>query len=104
MRNALRKLLQEQKRRANGEQEPERPADFGFTYPVEYVQKAVLFLDRWGCLPDGGGWADQDDALIDDIMTYLTVRDCIAQEVERGIDTDYGAVETDTPAVRLEDI
>lgn len=104
MRDALRKLLQEQKRRAGGEQEPERPADFGFTYPVEYVQKAVLFLDRWGCLPDSGGWADQDDALINDIMTYLTVRDRIAWEVEHEVDADYGAVETETSAVRLEDI
>jgi len=100
----LRELAIEQKKRSSGEQEPERLADFGFTYPVEYVQMAVLFLDRWGVLPDGGGWSDQDSALIDDILTYQKLKDRIEWEAEHEVNTDYGDVETDVPTMRLEEI
>lgn len=73
-------------------------------YPLDYVQKAVFFLEQFDCLPDSGGWSDQDEALIDDIMTYVDVRDSIEWEVEHEVNTDYEPIETETRTIRLDEI
>lgn len=65
---------------------PPRPEDFGFHHPLDYVETAVSLLraSQWRCWPDDGGWASQDQSLIDDVMTYLRVERRVRWEVEHG--------------------
>lgn len=104
LRDALREQATKQKKRGEGEQPPERLADFGFTYPVDYIQRSVRFLERWGVLPETGGWADQDSALIDDIETLSTLMERAEWEAEHEENTDYSETETDVQTLSLGDL
>jgi hypothetical protein len=68
------------------------------------VQRAVYFLDRWGCLPEAGGWADQDSALLDDIETMSSLMERASWEAEHEESSDYSDTETEMPVVRLDDL
>lgn len=64
-------------------------ADFGFVYPFEFIERTVGFLrlSNYQCWPEIGGWAEQDSALIDDVMVYLSLDRRVAWEVEHNITT-----------------
>lgn len=104
LRDALRDQAVKQNRRVDDKLPPERLNDFGFTYPVDYIQRSVRWLDRWGILPEAGGWSDQDSALIDDIETLSTLMERAEWEVEHEENAEYGETETEVPVVRLGDL
>lgn len=82
-------------------------ADFGFNYPVEFVRRAVWMLEssNWVAWPDSGGWAEQDEALVDDVFTWLAVRRRLEWEVKNGFNSDYEELPDDLPpARRLEEL
>jgi len=83
---------------------PERPADFGFTYPYDYVQRAAWWLETYNILPEAGGWTDQDELLLDDIMTFLDVRNRLEWEVDHGSNSDNTPNETDRPTLKMSDL
>lgn len=76
--------------------------DFGFTYPFGYVEQTVQFLklSSWTCWPEAGGWAEQDAALIEDVMMYLKLEQWLEYELEHP-----GVTETqmpdETPTMKL---
>lgn len=61
--------------------------DFGFSYPLPFLEMTISILEAsgWSCWPEAGGWADQDDRLIQDVMLYLKLRDRAKWEAEHGI-------------------
>jgi hypothetical protein len=68
------------------------------------VQQAAFWLESYNLLPDAGGWADQDENLLNDILTYFSLRDRTEWEIEHGENTDYEEVQTDTEVKRLGDL
>lgn len=67
----------------------------------------LLELSSWVCWPDSGGWADQDAALVDDVMEYLRVRARWAWELEHpdaeDFDPEFEEQSVSVQAIRLED-
>lgn len=80
--------------------------DFGFHYPLSYVSRAALFLERshWQCWPEAGGWAEQDSFLVEDVLAFLALRARLAWEVKHLMDSDYEVVESDIKPMRFEDL
>ena len=64
----------------------------------------MYFLDKWGCLPEAGGWSDQDGALIDDIETMSALMERTTWEVEHEENSEYSDTETEVPVMRLDDL
>lgn len=57
------------------ESEPPEITDFGFSYPVTHLARVVSILKRSNfCFwPDAGGFNDQCEYLIDDVLTWLAI-------------------------------
>jgi hypothetical protein len=73
---------------------PPHPGDYGFHYPdIAYISMAAQILERsnFTAWPDAGGLNDQDEYLIQDILTWLAVRDWVDFEIEH---PDLAASET----------
>jgi hypothetical protein len=64
--------------------EPPRVDDFGFHHPVEYVERTAMLLklSDFVCWPESGGWADQDDFLVDDVMRWFGLRARVMWELK----------------------
>lgn len=58
--------------------------DFGFHYPAEYVERAaaLLKLSNFSSWPESGGWADQDDFLVADVMRWFHLRSRVMWEMK----------------------
>lgn len=58
---------------AASEDVPEGLDDFGFHYPLSYVQTTcdLAILSNFHALPRAGGLDNQDDFWLQDLMTYL---------------------------------
>jgi hypothetical protein len=58
--------------------------DISFQMPFDFVRRAFLYLQRgWGW-PEGGGWAEQDARLLDDLDTYQLYYGVAEKEVAAG--------------------
>lgn len=57
----------------DSEETPEKMDDFGFFYPLAYVQLTcdLAILSNFTALPRAGGLDNQDDFWLQDLMTYL---------------------------------
>lgn len=60
---------------------------------------AFLRASSWTCWPEGGGWAEQDAFLVDDVLTYLQVERRAAWEIEHGDMMDSSGMD-DMPRLR----
>lgn len=49
----------------------------------------MLRLSNWMSWPAPGGWADQDQRLFEDVMTYLRLEKRLSWEVKHGVVTDF---------------
>lgn len=65
--------------------------DFGFCYPLAFVEStvAMLKLSNWTCWPFAGTWADQPSSLISDVRTYLKVYNPIEKRVKWEVENNY---------------
>lgn len=64
---------------------PPLAGDFGMNLPFWYVRRSVFYLRHFEMWPDGGGWADQDAGLLEDIETYVRVEQRVKWEVKNGV-------------------
>lgn len=78
---------------------PEFPANFGMFYPFDFVQQAaeILRLSSWASWPSGGGWADESDDLVADIMLYFKLDRRAKWEAENGITSSKIATQSYNP-------
>lgn len=107
MESLRRDALEDQRETDDEEYGPPLVPDFGFHYPLEFVETTVAILEAssWVCWPDGfGGWADQDAFLIDDVMLYLKLRRRAKWETEHGITDMTEEQHADLPTMRLDDL
>lgn len=83
LRSAALREKQESKERAG----PVAPHDFGFNFPFDYVQTAASILkhSHWSSWPNGAGWANEDSALIEDVLLYFQLERRAEWEAENGI-------------------
>lgn len=81
--------------------------EFIYHYPEEFVETAVVFLERshWVCWPDGvAGWADQDGFLVEDVKLYLRLRERAEWEAKHGIDESAEIQHSDVKPMRMDNL
>lgn len=98
----LRAAAIREKREKNDPSGPPVPPDFGFHYPFDYVQTAASILksSQWSSWPNGSGWANEDSALIEDVLLYFSLERRAEWEAEHGIVSTQVARESVTDSNR----
>lgn len=90
-------------KRKDDQSGPVMPYDFGFHYPFDYVQTAASILksSNWSSWPNGSGWANEDSALIDDVLLYFKLEHRAEWEAEHGIVSSEQARESVTDSGKV---
>lgn len=66
----------------------------------------LLKLSNFQCWPEGKGWANEDDLLVTDVLTWLAVERRAEWEAQYGIEdeADIIPLETSAPRYRMDQL
>lgn len=70
------------------------------------MERAVDILERsnFQCWPEAGGWAVQDDLLVQDVLTWLALERRMEWEAENGFSDDADIVPSDARRFRMDQL
>lgn len=70
------------------------------------MERTVEILKRsnFQCWPEGPGWANNDDLLVNDVLTWLALERRAEWEVEHGVDEDADIVPTGSRRFRMDQL